>query len=738
MKLKIKLTLRKKMLFSMISVIALLLVVLTAVSYHFAADSVLKQQKNAMQKMAEHAVRSLDNWFLQAERQSLSFAEVPAFRAACRTGSSPQAQLLLDSFFSKTDIYENLFLLDYSGKIFMDSIDGKSVGMDLTQMPPFRESIEKIHAGEIYYSKAALSPATQRPVLLFTVPIQENGEVIGALAAALELESYAKEFLYTLKPGTTGYTLMLNSDGMTLSHPDPKNLFSEEIQQFEFIQDIITQKFGIIDYNFRGINKTAACAEFKKMGWIVVSTVPQNEFLADVKKLRNISIIVGLLGLLISATVVWFVSSAISKAVNNVVERLKDIAQGEGDLTVRLAVDRTDEIGELARWFNTFLEKLQSIIAQVAENTSELTGSSENLNQTATQLASTAEELSAQSNAATNAISISSEGVQETAQGIQNISSNSNMVAAASEEVTSNLSTVAAAVTETSANMDTVAASTEQMNTSVSTIATAIEEMTASLAEVSSNSTQAANVATRASSVAQETSEAINTMGRSANEISKVVDLISGVAAQTNLLALNATIEAASAGEAGKGFAVVANEVKELAKQTAGATEDIREQVEALQYNSQSSVEAIQNIIGVIAEINTIAGTIAASVQEQTLTTNEIAQSINEASQGINEVSRNVQEAAKGTNEVSCNVTQAVEGANEIAQNISTLASEAQNATQSAKGAADGMTQVTENINELNLAAQETARGAADTDTAAQQLNALAARLSELVGQFKV
>ena len=98
MKLEVKLTLRKKMLLSMISVIALLLVVLTAVSYYFAAESVLKQQKDAMQRMAEHAVRSLDSWFLQAERQSLSFAELPAFRVACRTGSSPQAQALLDSF----------------------------------------------------------------------------------------------------------------------------------------------------------------------------------------------------------------------------------------------------------------------------------------------------------------------------------------------------------------------------------------------------------------------------------------------------------------------------------------------------------------------------------------------------------------------------------------------------------------------------------------------------------------
>ena len=119
-------------------------------------------------------------------------------------------------------------------------------------MPPFRENIEKIHAGEAHYSKAAPSPANQHPIILFTVPIKENGEVIGALAASLELEAYAKEFLYTLKAGTTGYTFMLNSDGMTLSHPDPKHFFSEKIQQLEFIQDIVTQKSGIIDYTFGG------------------------------------------------------------------------------------------------------------------------------------------------------------------------------------------------------------------------------------------------------------------------------------------------------------------------------------------------------------------------------------------------------------------------------------------------------------------------------------------------------
>ena len=205
-------------------------------------------------------------------------------------------------------------------------------------------------------------------------------------------------------------------------------------------------------------------------------------------------------------------------------------------------------------------------------------------------------------------------------------------------------------------------------------------------------------MASKAAQSANNTAVIVDKLGESAQEIGKVVDMIKGIAAQTNLLALNATIEAASAGEAGKGFAVVANEVKELAKQTASATEDIRAQVAGMQGNTQQAVKAIDEIVQIINEINSISGNIAAAVEEQTATTNEISKNVGDAARGANEVSRNVQQAALGANEVSKNVQEAVKGVNDIAKNINQLAGGANDVARNAGEAAKGMNDVARNV----------------------------------------
>jgi methyl-accepting chemotaxis protein len=205
--------------------------------------------------------------------------------------------------------------------------------------------------------------------------------------------------------------------------------------------------------------------------------------------------------------------------------------------------------------------------------------------------------------------------------------------------------------------------------------------MGASIKEIAKSTNKAAAVATSAVKVAQMTSGIVAKLGESSDEIGHVIRIISSITQQTNLLALNASIEAARAGEAGKGFAVVANEVKELAKQTAKATEDISRKIEAIQSDTKGSVEAIGQIGKIINQINDFQNSIASAVEEQTATTAEI--------------SRNVSEAALGSNE--------------IAQNITGVA----------------------------LAARNTTEGASNTKSAADSLAKLASGLQELVSQFK-
>jgi methyl-accepting chemotaxis protein len=265
---------------------------------------------------------------------------------------------------------------------------------------------------------------------------------------------------------------------------------------------------------------------------------------------------------------------------------------------------------------------------------------------------------------------------------IQSISSSAMQVASASEELNATSQQITANSAETSAQSDVVSKAAQAVSQNLQTVATGAEEMGSTIKEIAKNATEAAKVATSAVKVAETTNATVAKLGDSSNEIGQVIKVITSIAQQTNLLALNATIEAARAGEAGKGFAVVANEVKELAKETAKATEDISRKIEAIQTDTKAAVDAIGTISSVIHQINDISSTIATAVEEQNATTNEM--------------SRNVSEAAQGSGEISSNIAGVAE------------------------------------------AAQGTTRGATDTQKASQQLVETSTQLRRLVEQFKI
>jgi len=219
---------------------------------------------------------------------------------------------------------------------------------------------------------------------------------------------------------------------------------------------------------------------------------------------------------------------------------------------------------------------------------------------------------------------------------------NASSLASSSEELTAVSQQMAGNAEETATQANVVSAASEQVSRNVASVATAAEEMQASIREISKNANDSARVAKNAVGVAHLTNETMKKLGESSLEIGNVIKVITSIAQQTNLLALNATIEAARAGEAGKGFAVVANEVKELAKQTAKATEEISEKIEGMQGVTKGAVTAIEEIGAIIDQINDISNSIASAVEEQTVTTNEIGRSVTEAATGINEISKNI------------------------------------------------------------------------------------------------
>ncbi len=329
---------------------------------------------------------------------------------------------------------------------------------------------------------------------------------------------------------------------------------------------------------------------------------------------RLMAILMLVVGIALSVLLGWVVASATA----NRLTRVKDVIEGlaEGDLTRRADLNSADEVGQMGHALDLAVARLRDLLGTV--------------------------------------------------QG------SADAVAAASEELSASSQQIAAGAEETSVQADVVAGAADEVSRNVQTVAAGSEQMGASIREIASSANDAARVANEAVSIVERTNETVAKLGTSSLEIGNVVKVITSIAEQTNLLALNATIEAARAGEAGKGFAVVANEVKELAQETARATEDIARRVEAIQGDTTGAVEAIGEISTIIGSINDYQLTIASAVEEQTATTNEMSRNVAEASSGSGEIAANI----SGVSAAAQSTTQALSQSRAAIDEMARMAAE--------------------------------------------------------------
>ena len=336
---------------------------------------------------------------------------------------------------------------------------------------------------------------------------------------------------------------------------------------------------------------------------------------------------VALVCVILCAPLAIMVSGTIVKQISGVAARLKEIAQGDGDLTKRLDVTSTDEIGQLASWFNAFIGNIHSIIREVKDNAEKLSLSSTDLSDIAGLMAGS----SAQTSAKADVVSHSGDTM--------------------------------------SANMQMAAATMEESAGKVQIVAAAAEELNATITEITQNTGNACTITTQAVDQARDASGQVAELGHAATEIGKVIDAITDISDQVNLLALNATIEAARAGDAGKGFAVVANEIKELARQTAEATDEIRTKVEGIQNSTDGTITQIESITQVVNDVNDIVSTIAAAVEEQSVTTGSIAENVQQAAHGIRNANQNVSDSSAVAADIAREIQEVTQASGEITGN---------------------------------------------------------------------
>jgi methyl-accepting chemotaxis protein len=621
------------------------------------------QSKNALNaliidqitKQADSISIMMESWITERKINVKNWTKEKEFPNAVDTGwvdgfSRKKSSEKLTIFKKDYNSFESINLADNTGMVTSSSDPDLIDKLKVDKQLFFQNAMK----GKMVTSHIFKSDKTGLPIFAIAAPILLAEDITGVIFALIDFTVFSNKFISPVKIGQKGFSFVLDHKGVAIVYPDKKQVFKLDMSKNDAWASIKDKKQGLLSTKLNNNKSVVAFKQLNEPKLYINAAADSGEIFSPVALLAKVSAATVVISIIIAVLVILFIANSIVKPLTEVVNNLKDAAQGDGDLTTRIEVTSKDEIGDLADSFNIFIGKIQNIIKEVAQNSNDLNSSAENL----------------------AGISIK---MNKASDQTSQISKN---VANSSEDMKDNISSVAKVLDDTSNNINTVAAASDQMSATIN--------------EIASNTGNASQITQNAVASANEVTEQMNELENAASEINNVISTISDISAQVNLLALNATIEAARAGESGKGFAVVANEIKDLAKQTADATEEIRSKIEGIQTSTTNSISGIKNITDTVNETNEIVVTIASAIEEQSSATKEIAGNISQVSSGVSEVNSSMSQ----TSEVAISIAAEIE--------------------------------------DVKVSATELSGNSDQVNTKAKELSALASKLDTLVNQFKV
>ena len=366
---------RSKLLSGLIPLLILSVGAVAAVSYWYASDAVLSRQELLMRQLVDKTLNEMTRWLEGRESQAKVFAETGVFIAACQGQRKEEAQARLETYHKTEKVYENIFLATPEGKLFMDSIGGKSIGVDITQIPIYAINAQKAKEGKIWVGQVAASPVDGQPVVLVTAPIKnKEGKLVGIVGTPIELNSFSKEAIGDTRIGESGYMYMVDDRGVVLGHPDGKLILKTDISEYDWGKTILAMKNGQHFYDWQGEERVVYFATDPKTGWLVGAASKVSDFMSQVHKIGWTSLIVGVIAVFLGVLVIWLITSKVFKVIresvvnlNGAGEQLDGAAFQVSSSSQSLAEGSSEQAASLEETSSS-LEEISSMTRQNADN----------------------------------------------------------------------------------------------------------------------------------------------------------------------------------------------------------------------------------------------------------------------------------------------------------------------------------------------------------------------------------